>query len=104
MRHSRLLPAAALMAGLMWCAVGRAGLEGDPPTFDAGTVHAGAPLSHRFTLTNRGTETLEIVESRPSCGCVTATPDRKRLGPDESGSLTLAVNTLTRRTARRRGA
>ncbi len=104
MRQSWLLAPAVLIASLSWCGAGRAGLEGDPPEFDAGTVHAGAPLSHRFTLVNRGSETVEIVEFRPSCGCVTTTTDRRRFGPGDSGSLLLAVNTLTRRTAPPRGA
>ncbi len=104
MRHSWLLFAAVLVPSPTWCAVGRAALEGDPPAFDAGTVHAGAPLSHRFVLSNRGSEIVEIIETRPSCGCATATPDRRRFAPGETGSLLLAVNTLTRRTAPRRGA
>jgi hypothetical protein len=96
MRPSWLLSPTVLIASLSWCGAVRAGLEGDPSAFDAGTVHAGAPLSHRFMLTNRGSEIVEIIESRPSCGCVTTTPDRRRFGPGESGSLLLAVNTLTR--------
>jgi hypothetical protein len=95
MRRPWLLPAGVLIATLTWCAVGRAGLEGDPPVFDAGEVHAGAALGHRFSVVNRGPEAVEIVEVRPSCGCVTATPDRRRLLPGESASLLLEVNTLT---------
>ena len=69
MRHSWLLFAAVLAASLMRRAAGRAALEGDAPAFDAGTVHAGdLRPSHRFVLTNRGSETVEIVETRPSCG------------------------------------
>ena len=78
MRRPWLLLSAVLTGHLTCCAIGRAGLEGDPPLFDAGTVHAGAALAHRFILANRGPETVEIVEVRPSCGCVTATPDRRR--------------------------
>jgi hypothetical protein len=87
--------AVALIAAMAWCAVGRAALEIDPPLFYAGEVRAGAALSHRFTLVNRGSDAVEIVEVRPSCGCMTATPDRRRFGPGESGSLLLEVNTLT---------
>jgi len=93
-RAVRLL-ALVLAADLAACVVGRAGLEGDPPLFHAGDVHAGAPLSHRFTLVNRGADAAEVVEMRPSCGCVTATPDRRRFGPGETGSLLLEVNSLT---------
>ncbi len=93
-RSIRLL-ALMLAADLAACAVGRAGVEGDPPLFHAGEVHAGAPLSHRFTLVNRGPDAAEVVEVRPSCGCVTATPDRRRFGPGETGSLLLEVNSLT---------
>ncbi|HVS37480.1 MAG TPA: DUF1573 domain-containing protein [Gemmataceae bacterium] len=91
-----LLAAAALVASLTWCAAGQAALEGDPPAFDAGEVHAGAPLSHRFILVNRGSQTVEILETQPSCGCATTTLDRRLLRPGDSGSLLLTVNTLTR--------
>ena len=96
MRHSWLLFAAVLVrkSDVVRGRPGRAG--GRPPAFDAGTVHAGAPLSHRFVLSNRGSEIVEIIETRPSCGCATATPDRRRFAPGETGSLLLAVNTLTR--------
>jgi hypothetical protein len=95
LRHPWLLLAAVLIAGLACCAVGRAALEIDPASFYAGDVHTGAALSHRFTLTNRGPDAVEIVEVRPSCGCTTATPNRRRFGPNESGTLLLEVNTLT---------
>jgi Protein of unknown function (DUF1573) len=95
MRRPWLLLAVALIAGLAWCAVGRAALEIAPPLFHAGEVRAGAALAHRFTLVNRGPDAVEVVEVRPSCGCMTATPDRRRFGPGESGSLLLEVNTLT---------
>src|SRR5947209_17611463 len=96
MRRPWLLSAAVLVVSLAWGGTGRAGLEGDPPSFDAGEIHAGAPLAHRFTLVNRGPEAVEIAEARPSCDCATAAPDRRRFGPGETGSLLLEVNTLTR--------
>jgi len=95
MRRPRFLQAVTLIVVLASCAVSRAALEIDPPSFYAGDVRAGAALSHRFTLVNRGPDTMEIIEVRPSCGCTTATPDRRRFGPGESGSLLLEVNTLT---------
>ena len=96
MRRPWLLSAAVLVVNLAWGGAGRAGLEGDPPSFEAGEVHAGAPLARRFALVNRGPEAVEIVEVRPSCDCATAAPDRRRFGPGEAGSLLLEVNTLTR--------
>jgi Protein of unknown function (DUF1573) len=95
MRRLWLLLATVLTVDLTATGVGRAELEADPPAFNAGEVHAGAALAHRFPLVNRGSETLEIADIRPSCGCVTATPDRRRFAPGESGSLLLEVNTLT---------
>ena len=86
---------AALIAALSYCNVARAALDVDPPLFHVGDVHAGAALSHRFVLVNQGPDAVEIVEVRPSCGCTTATPDRRRFAPGESGSLLLEVNTLT---------
>jgi hypothetical protein len=87
--------AVALIAAMTCCAVGRAALEIEPSQYYAGDVRAGAALSHRFTLINRGPDAVEIVEVRPSCGCTTGTPDRRRFVPGESGSLLLEVNTLT---------
>ena len=94
MRRSWVLSILVFM-GFAWSAVGRAALEIDPPSFYAGDVHAGVPLTHRFTLANRGSDAVEIVQVRPSCGCTTATPDRRRLEPGQSGSLLLEVNTIT---------
>ena len=84
-----------VLTGLAWNAVGRAALVVDPPSYYAGDVHAGVPLTHRFTLVNRGPDAVEIVEVRPSCGCTTATPDRRRFESGQSGSLLLEVNTIT---------
>lgn len=81
-----------------WAANGapvRAELRCDEARVDAGEVKAGRPLSQRFTFCNRGPETIEITEVRPSCGCLKPRLEQRRYRRGETGILVLEVNTLT---------
>ena len=73
----------------------RAELECAQATADKGEVRSGVPLSHRFQFVNRGTETVEVTDVRPSCGCLAPKLEQRRFRPGESGVLVLEVNTLT---------
>ncbi len=73
----------------------RAELECTAPEVDKGEVKSGLSLSHRFTIHNRGSESVEITDVHPSCGCLAPKLDKRRLQPGESGELLLEVNTLT---------
>ena len=75
-------------------ACGRAELYCAEPVFQAGTVRNGLPLVHRFPFVNRGTEAIEIVEVRSTCGCLTPRLEKRTFGPGEKGELLLEVNTL----------
>jgi hypothetical protein len=73
----------------------RADLHCPEPRIDLGEVKSGKPLAHRFAFTNRGTESVEITEIRPSCGCLKPHCDKGTYRPGESGTLLFEVNTLT---------
>lgn len=73
---------------------GRAELRFAQTVADAGEVRSGLPLVHRFPFTNPGPSAVEIVELRPSCGCVRPAPGRRVVQPGESGEMALEVHTL----------
>jgi hypothetical protein len=73
----------------------RADLECAQPLVEKGEARSGLSLNHRFNVVNRGSEAIDVVEVRPSCGCLTPQLDKRRLQPGESAELLLEVNTLT---------
>lgn len=73
----------------------RAELECPQPGVDKGEVRSGLSLSHRFSVSNRGPESLEVTDVRPSCGCLAPKLEKRILQPGESTELLLEVNTLT---------
>lgn len=87
---------AVCLAFVTWDAsVARAELVCEEAQVTLGEVKAGPRLSHRFTFVNRSTETVEITQAQPSCGCLKPKLTERRLRPGESGVLVLEVNTLT---------
>jgi hypothetical protein len=92
-RSGHVLPSAVALV-LALAGTGRAELYCDRPVFQAGDVKSGAPLAHRFGFVNRGPEAVEVVEVKPSCGCLTPTLEKRRYGPGEAGALLFEVNTL----------
>jgi hypothetical protein len=73
----------------------RADLSCADPHVQIGEAKSGQILAHRFTFVNRGPEAVEIVEVRPSCGCMNPRCDKSAYRPGEEGTLHLEVNTLT---------
>jgi hypothetical protein len=59
---------------------------------DLGEVRSGAKLGHAFMFVNAGPGPVEIVEARPSCGCLRPRLERTRYQPGERGSIPLEVN------------
>jgi hypothetical protein len=59
---------------------------------DLGEVRSGAKLGHTFTFVNTGPGPVEIVEARPSCGCLRPRLERTRYQPGERGTIPLEVN------------
>ena len=60
--------------------------------FDFGKVTSGEAVRHDFVFTNIGTDTLEIKEVRPGCGCTTAGNWDKRVEPGKTGAIPLQFN------------
>lgn len=102
-RHLRLAILTLLVAGLPALAVLPAtGQETAPdagprvvidePILDVGRVPVGQRIEAEFTLRNEGTETLEITEVKPACGCTVAEYDKK-IDPGASGTVHASVDT-----------
>jgi hypothetical protein len=85
----------SLLVVLCFAGISRAQLFCEQPTVPLGDVPSGANVTHRFTLSNRGTTELVLGEVRTDCGCTVAKLDKRRLQPGEETSLGLLVNTLT---------
>ena len=64
--------------------------------FDFGSVKEGDVLTHSFQLINDGTDDLNILDVKTSCGCTAALPSTKVLKPKETGSVAVEFNTANR--------
>jgi len=60
---------------------------------DFGTVSRGEQLKYSFKITNIYKVPLDITEIRLSCDCVKASATKRSLGPKESGTLDVVVET-----------
>ena len=58
-----------------------------------GTAPAMPVVGAKFRFTNRGKQTVRIVEAKPSCGCLTPRLAKRQYAPGESGVLILPVQT-----------
>src|SRR5262249_34937070 len=65
------------------------------PAVDRGTVRGGPVLKQTFTLTNRGSSMVQILEARGSCGCLKPKLSLNSLKPGESTALELEIGTLS---------
>src|SRR5262249_53308984 len=72
----------------------RADLRFASPVVHAGVVRTGAPLAHQFTFINQGPETVELIDARPSCGCLRPSVTKRVYQSGEEGRLKLEVHTL----------
>jgi hypothetical protein len=57
------------------------------PIFDFGRVRCGEVVSHTFTFTNTGDQSLELTDVRPSCGCTTAGMYDRTIAPGKTGNI-----------------
>lgn len=64
------------------------------PVADLGEIRAGPGLDHKFTLTNGGDQTLEILEVNRGCGCLAARLSKRGLKPGEQLTLFMEIRTL----------
>jgi hypothetical protein len=94
MSQPNALSALLFVITLVFTPTARAGLVITPPAIDLGEIRGGTTHAQRFTLTNDGTERVEIADVRPGCGCLAPKLDRRVLGPGETATLTLQVRAL----------
>jgi hypothetical protein len=71
-----------------------AGLRFEETAINLGEVRTGTPLAHDFHFFNEGPETLELLEARPSCGCLRPKLPCRFLAPGQGAALRVEVNTL----------
>jgi hypothetical protein len=64
-------------------------------TYDWGSV-APSKLKTVIEVKNTGSDTLNITNVRPSCGCTTAPIDKNLLLPGESGKINVEIDMTTR--------
>jgi hypothetical protein len=92
---ARAAAAFVLCLGMLHPSRVHAELTSPEPVHQAGEVRGGVVLTHRFTLVNRGSGPLEILEVKPGCGCLKPQLDRKHFEPGQQGELILQVHTVT---------
>ena len=65
----------------------------EPDAHDFGAVEQDKKLVHEFTITNEGTEDLEIRRISTSCGCAAAITADRIVGPGETTTLEVTIET-----------
>jgi hypothetical protein len=59
-----------------------------------GEVKAGAPLGREFSFRNEGPGAAELLEVRPSCGCLMPGIEQRLFQPGSAGKIRLEINSL----------
>jgi len=84
--------------GLLACLVYAGGAAAQPtftqPTFDAGTVYTGKPLSQAFAFVNTGTTPVTILDAKASCACLKPKFPAGPILPGQQGTVVMEVHTL----------
>ena len=61
--------------------------------FDFGKIPQGRPVTHIFEVTNKGNDSLHIVNVQASCGCTTPEWEREKVqAPGEKTKITVGYN------------
>jgi hypothetical protein len=75
-------------------AAANADLQFEKHRVDVGDVHASLPIRYQFAFVNNGSSTVEIVEVRPSCGCLKPSLKERTFAPAQKGEIPLEIHTL----------
>jgi hypothetical protein len=67
-------------------------IDFDSRTYEFGKAPAGEFVKHVFTVTNSGTEELEISNVHPACGCTTAGDWTRKIEPGQTGKIPIQFN------------
>ena len=65
------------------------------PEYDFGKINGGDVVKHEFFFTNVGSQTLEVSNVQPSCGCTTAGEWSRTVAPGKTGSIPIQFNSGT---------
>ena len=63
----------------------------DPPSLKLGKMQPGVPKSGKVTITNTGTEPIQIKKAVASCGCTTPNWPKGPIGPGESAEIDITL-------------
>jgi hypothetical protein len=83
MTEARGVRLTAMIVLLLMSASARADLRFVEPVADAGEVRAGVPLRHPFAFVNEGSQAVDIMSLRASCGCLRPSVAHRTWQPGE---------------------
>jgi hypothetical protein len=63
-------------------------------TFDFGKINVGVPVTHKFTFSNSGSESLVITSVTASCGCTVAEYSKDPIPAGGSGFVKATYNAV----------
>lgn len=78
------------------------GLIFDNPRMDLGRMEAAGNIEHDFRFHVVGDAPVEILDVRPSCGCLHPSLAKRVYAPGESGVLRFGVHAISQQNGRRR--
>ncbi|WP_157369472.1 DUF1573 domain-containing protein [Zavarzinella formosa] len=87
---------AAAQEGLPWANKIFTGKEEAPPPLivhDFGTVPKGTVRTHRFNMTNIYAVPMQLMEPKPSCGCVSVLAYTDKMESKETGQIDIKIDT-----------
>lgn len=90
------------VAALLPCSLSSAGIVFEKPNATLGTVKAVGSVEHRFAFTVDGSGPAEIMDVRPSCGCVRTSLAKSRFQPGESGVIPLVIHVSSQAEGKKR--
>jgi hypothetical protein len=63
---------------------------------DFGTIAENSIVSYDYIVANKGTDTLNITDVRPGCGCTAAKPEKNIIMPGDSTMIHIEFNSIGR--------
>jgi hypothetical protein len=61
--------------------------------WDFGSIPKGGVVTHAFNFKNNGTDTLEVTNVKPTCGCTLAPLSNSHIAPGDQASIKATFNT-----------
>lgn len=92
----------ALSIALAITTTSRADLVFDQPKANLGRVVSAGVIDHEFHFRASGTQPTEVLEIRPSCGCLRSVVAKRLYLPGEEGTIPLAIHATSQSPGPRR--